>query len=665
MKKKNVGLSFWILMIAVVLYLNYSQSSKVSDEQISYNKFRTLLDAGKIVSVEIVKDETIKGSYRAEGKNVKFKTPYLDDPELIKDMQKNGVDYAGKTGGKWLSNLLFSFGPILLFILAWFIFATKMSGGSKQIFSFGKSRAQNAVKVETTFADVAGCDEVKDELVEIISFLKNPAKFQKLGGRIPKGVILYGDPGTGKTLLARAIAGEAKVPFFSASGSEFVEMFVGVGASRVRDLFQMAKAAAPAVIFVDEIDAVGRHRGAGLGGGHDEREQTLNQLLVGMDGFDPNTNVIVIAATNRPDILDPALLRPGRFDRHIHIPKPNIKEREEILKVHAKKIKTVENINLDMIARRTPGFVGSDLANIINESALLAARKDKEAVELIELEEAIDRVLSGPEKKSRVMRDSEKKIICYHESGHALAAKLLPNGDIVHKVSIIPRGPALGYTLQLPLEDRFIASEDELINKIKTLMGGRTAEKIVFKKLSTGASNDLEKATEIAHSMVTQFGMSSRVGPAVFKDSQNSVFLGMNISKNSRVSEKMKQLIDEEIRSIIVKAERETETLLIKNKKYLDILAAELEKRENLNAEDLDKIMTGEKLAPLKPKPMRTEKISSAGDTPEQDAKVPNPPADDAAKKTTETGAAEPEENSGARTGEKEKKDDNEPKKTA
>ncbi|MBU3954893.1 ATP-dependent zinc metalloprotease FtsH [bacterium] len=612
MNKKSFGVSFWMLLAALVLYLNYSQSKKTPDEQISYNMFRTYLDAGKIVAVEIVKDEFIKGSYRSEGKSVNFKTPYLDDSELIKDMQKNGVDYSGKTGGKWLSNLIFSFGPILLFILAWFIFATKMSGGSKQIFSFGKSRAQNAVKVETTFADVAGCDEVKDELVEIIAFLKNPKKFEKLGGRIPKGVILYGEPGTGKTLLARAIAGEANVPFFSASGSEFVEMFVGVGASRVRDLFQMAKAAAPAVIFVDEIDAVGRHRGAGLGGGHDEREQTLNQLLVGMDGFEPNTNVIVVAATNRPDILDPALLRPGRFDRHIHISKPNIKEREDILKVHAKKCKMAPDINLEVIARRTPGFVGSDLANIINESALLAARKDKDAIELVELEEAIDRVLAGPEKKSRVMRDSEKKIICYHESGHALVAKLTPDGDTVHKVSIIPRGPALGYTLQLPLEDRFIASKDELVNKIKTLLGGRAAEKIVFKQVSTGASNDLEKATEIAHSMVTQFGMSSRVGPAVFKDSQNSVFLGMDISKGSRISEKMKQIIDEEIRNIIIKAEREAEIVITKNRKYLDALAQELEKREMLDSDDLDKIMNGEKLAPIIEPPAKKENPSDA-----------------------------------------------------
>jgi len=626
MKKRNVGLSFWVLLAAIVLYLNYSQTTKVSDEQISYNKFRTLLEAGKIISVEIVKDETIKGDYRADGKSVSFKTPYLDDKDLIKDMQANGVDYAGKTGGKWLGNLLFSFGPILLFILAWFIFATKMSGGSKQIFSFGKSRAQNAVKVETTFADVAGCDEVKDELVEVISFLKNPEKFQKLGGRIPKGVILYGEPGTGKTLLARAIAGEAKVPFFSASGSEFVEMFVGVGASRVRDLFQMAKASAPAVIFVDEIDAVGRHRGAGLGGGHDEREQTLNQLLVGMDGFEPNTNVIVIAATNRPDILDPALLRPGRFDRHIHIPKPNIKEREDILDVHAKKIKMNKDINLEIVARRTPGFVGSDLANIINESALLAARKNKESVEMIDLEEAIDRVLAGPEKKSRVMRDSEKKIICYHESGHALVAKLMPDGDTVHKVSIIPRGPAFGYTLQLPLEDRFIASKDELINKIKTLLGGRAAEKIIFKQLSTGASNDLEKATEIAHSMVTQYGMSSRVGPAVFKDSQESVFLGMDISKGSRVSEKMKQIIDEEIRNIIIKAERDAENALTKNRKYLDAIAEELEKREMLNAEDLDKIMKGEELAPLASPPAKSENAApEMKNSPDETAKETDP----------------------------------------
>ena len=600
MPKRKIGLSFWLLVAALILYLNYTYSGKSKEEEITYDKFIQLIRAEKVVSVIIYKDDVIIGVYRSGMDKKKFKTPYLDDPNLIGELQTHGIEYTGKTGNKWFSNIIFNFGPILLFVLLWFLMATKMSGGAKQIFSFGKTRAHNATKVETTFADVAGCDEVKEELIEIIKFLKNPKKFEKLGGKIPKGVILYGAPGTGKTLLAKAIAGEAGVPFFSASGSEFVEMFVGVGASRVRDLFEMAKESAPAVIFVDEIDAVGRHRGAGLGGGHDEREQTLNQLLVGMDGFEENTNVIVIAATNRPDILDPALLRPGRFDRHIHVLPPNLTEREEILKVHAKKIKIAAEVDLAVIARRTPGFVGSDLANIINEAALLAARKDKEAVEMQELEEAIDRVIAGPEKKSRIMQEKEKKIICYHESGHALVAKLLPNGDPVHKVSIIPRGPALGYTLQLPTEDRYIASREELSDKIKVLLGGRCAEKVIFNQITTGASNDLEKATEIVYKMITEYGMSKRIGPAVFKEHGADVFLGMDLFKQPHISEKIKQTIDEEVTDIIVKLERETIELLEKNKKYLNKMAEELEKREILLGSDIESIMREEELPDFK-----------------------------------------------------------------
>ncbi|MFH1958664.1 MAG: ATP-dependent zinc metalloprotease FtsH [bacterium] len=599
MKKQKLGLSFWLLVIAVIIYLNYAYSRKPQVEEISYSRFKQLVRAEKIISVEIYKDEVIKGLYRSGEEKKVFKTPYLDDSKIIEELERHGVEYTGKTGNKWFINLLFNFGPIMLLILVWVLMATKMSGGAKQIFSFGKSRAHPAVKTKTTFEDVAGCDEVKEELLEVIKFLKDPKKFEKLGGKIPKGVILYGAPGTGKTLLARAVAGEAGVPFFSQSGSEFVEMFVGVGASRVRDLFLMAKRDAPSVIFVDEIDAVGRHRGAGLGGGHDEREQTLNQLLVEMDGFDQSTNVIIIAATNRPDILDPALLRPGRFDRHIHVPRPNIHEREEILKVHAREIKMGAGVNLKTIARRSPGFVGSDLANIINEAALLAARKDLDAVGMPELEEAIDRVIAGPEKKSRVMQEKEKKIICIHESGHALTAKKLPGGDPVHKVSIIPRGPALGYTLQLPVEDRYIALQDELLDKIKALLGGRVAEKIVFGHYSTGAQNDLEKATEIAHKMITQFGMSSRIGPATFNDSPDEVFLGMDISQRSSISEKTKQMIDEEVRNTILKAERGTTKVLTENRKFLEKIAEELEKREILDGEDIDKILRGEDLPPF------------------------------------------------------------------
>ncbi|MCD6423175.1 MAG: ATP-dependent zinc metalloprotease FtsH [Elusimicrobia bacterium] len=601
MKKQKLGLTFWLFVIALIFYINFAMGRKTNIEEIPYSKFKQLLKLGKIVSVEIIPGEFIKGVYFSQGEKREFKTSYIDDPNLLEEMEKQGVNYTAKTGGRWIRDLILSFGPFVLIILAWLFLLSRANGGARQIFSFGKARAQMPTQTKTTFDDVAGYEEVKEELIEIIKFLKDPQKFSRLGAKIPKGVLLYGPPGSGKTLLARAVAGEAGVPFFSASGSEFVEMFVGVGAARIRDLFQLAKKRAPAVVFIDEIDAVGRHRGAGLGGGHDEREQTLNQLLVEMDGFDPNTNIVIISATNRPDILDPALLRPGRFDRHIYVPAPNLKEREEILKVHAKKVKMAPEVDLKVIARRTPGFVGSDLANIINEAALLAARKDKEVVEMQDLEEAIDRVIAGPEKKSRVIQSKEKEIVSWHESGHALVAKFLPGGDPVHRVSIIPRGPALGYTLQLPLEDKHITSKEELLNKIKVLLGGRVAEKIAFNDYSTGAQNDLEKATEIAYKMVTKYGMSQRIGPAVFSETSEDVFLGLEIAKKTRVSEKMKQTIDEEVRNIIQKAERETLELLEKNKEILKKLAEELKKREVLDGNEIDKIIKGEELPPLEP----------------------------------------------------------------
>jgi len=601
MKKQKLGLTFWLFVIALIFYINFAMGRKTNIEEIPYSKFKQLLKLGKIVSVEIIPGEFIKGVYFSQGEKREFKTSYIDDPNLLEEMEKQGVNYTAKTGGRWIRDLILSFGPFVLIILAWLFLLSRANGGARQIFSFGKARAQMPTQTKTTFEDVAGYEEVKEELIEIIKFLKDPQKFSRLGAKIPKGVLLYGPPGSGKTLLARAVAGEAGVPFFSASGSEFVEMFVGVGAARIRDLFQLAKKRAPAVVFIDEIDAVGRHRGAGLGGGHDEREQTLNQLLVEMDGFDPNTNIVIISATNRPDILDPALLRPGRFDRHIYVPAPNLKEREEILKVHAKKVKMAPEVDLKVIARRTPGFVGSDLANIINEAALLAARKDKEVVEMQDLEEAIDRVIAGPEKKSRVIQSKEKEIVSWHESGHALVAKFLPGGDPVHRVSIIPRGPALGYTLQLPLEDKHITSKEELLNKIKVLLGGRVAEKIAFNDYSTGAQNDLEKATEIAYKMVTKYGMSQRIGPAVFSETSEDVFLGLEIAKKTRVSEKMKQTIDEEVRTIIQKAERETLELLEKNKEILKKLAEELKKREVLDGNEIDKIIKGEELPPLEP----------------------------------------------------------------
>jgi cell division protease FtsH len=448
-------------------------------------------------------------------------------------------------------------------------------------------------KSDVTFKDVAGCDEVKEELQEIIEFLKDPKKFQRLGGKIPKGVLLYGPPGTGKTLLAKAVAGEAGVPFFSASGSEFVEMFVGVGASRVRDLFEQGRKHAPCLLFIDELDAVGRHRFAGIGGGHDEREQTLNQLLVELDGFDTTEGVILIAATNRPDVLDPALLRPGRFDRHIVVPVPDIKGREEILKVHTRKVKLAPDVDLVIIAQRTPGFVGADLANLVNEAALLASRKNKDAVDMSDFDEAVEKVMAGPARKSRVISEREKKIIAYHESGHALVAKLTPGCDPVHKISLIPRGPALGYTLQLPAEDKYIISKQELLNKISVLLGGRIAEKLVFNDLTTGAQNDLSKATDIATKMVTEYGMSEKIGPLTLRKREEEIFLGRDyLSKEKLYSEYTAKLIDDEIKNIIETCSQNVEKLLSENIKKLDALANKLIEKEVLEGKEIDEIVS-------------------------------------------------------------------------
>jgi cell division protease FtsH len=467
--------------------------------------------------------------------------------------------------------------------------------------SFGKTKAKLAVGAskKITFKDVAGCDEAKEELQEIIEFLKDPEKFQKLGGKIPKGVLLFGSPGTGKTLLAKAIAGEANVPFFSSSGSEFVEMFVGVGASRVRDLFDHGRKSAPCLLFIDEIDAVGRHRFAGIGGGHDEREQTLNQLLVEMDGFDSKEGVILIAATNRPDVLDPALLRPGRFDRQVIIVSPDLKDREEILGVHSKKIRLDSDINLNVIARRTPGFVGADLANLVNEAALLAARNGQKTVNMKNMEEAIDRILAGPQRKSRLMSDKEKKIIAYHEAGHTLVAKFLPSADPVHKVSIIPRGPALGYTLQLPEKDKYLTSRSELLDKLSILFGGRVAEELVFSEITTGAQNDISKATEIAMRMITEFGMSDKIGPMTLQRPAEEVFLGRDISRDVRHSGKTSELIDEEVKNIIYSSKNRASKIIKDNMSILNKIVSYLLERENLSGEDIDKIIKGEELVPL------------------------------------------------------------------
>jgi len=500
----------------------------------------------------------------------------------------------------WWMRILSSLLPMVLIIGIWLFMMRQMQGGGNKVMSFGKSQAKLLGKEnpKVTFADVAGVDEAKEELQEVIDFLRNPAKFNQLGAKIPKGVLLYGPPGAGKTLLARAVAGEAGVAFFSISGSDFVEMFVGVGASRVRDLFRQAKANRPCIIFMDEIDAVGRHRGAGLGGGHDEREQTLNQLLVEMDGFDQNTGVILIAATNRPDILDPALLRPGRFDRRIVVDRPDLIGREQILNVHAKGKPLAKEVDLKVLARRTPGFVGSDLANLVNEAALLASRKGKKNIDMEDFEASIDRVIAGPEKKSRIMNEKEKEIVAYHESGHALVAKLLPNCDPVHKVSIIPRGSAaLGYTLQLPTEDRYLVSKSELMERLSVLLAGRVAEELTFKDVTTGAQNDLERATKIARQMVTEFGMSESLGPMTLGRKEQQVFLGRDIAENRNYSEEIAFKIDKEVEKIIESAYSRAKEILTKNKSKLKKIAKNLLEKETLEGEELDSLLKGVKLA--------------------------------------------------------------------
>ncbi|MBM3888144.1 MAG: ATP-dependent zinc metalloprotease FtsH, partial [Verrucomicrobia bacterium] len=517
--KPNLTL-LYILILAVGLFLLQSYLLNISSREVPYSEFKTAVVSGKVARCVLGKD---KISFRLWADERKSKmedleriTVAVNDPDLVKDLDKHGVNYKA-TAESGLGQFFMFWLPVLVLLgLLWFFIFRQMDRTGSMVMSFGKSRAKIFAErdTKTTFADVAGCDESKEELQEIIEFLKNPRKFQRLGGKIPKGVLLVGPPGTGKTLLARAVAGEAGVPFFWISGSDFVEMFVGVGAARVRDLFLQARSKAPCLVFVDEIDAVGRLRGAGLGGGHDEREQTLNALLVEMDGFDSQKGVIILAATNRPDVLDPALLRPGRFDRQVVIDAPDAKGREAILKVHLRNKPLGADVKLEVVAKRTPGFSGADLANVANEAALLAARRNKNKLEMCEFEEAIDRVIAGPERKSRAISEREKKIIAYHESGHALVAKNCPLADPLHKVSIIPRGhAALGYTLQLPVEDRYMASRSDLNDKLTVLLGGRAAEEVVLNELSTGAANDLDRATDIARAMVCQYGMSDRLGP--------------------------------------------------------------------------------------------------------------------------------------------------------
>lgn len=603
--------------LAVIIVYNLTRSLQGIRPEISFNEFIDqlgTLDPDKpsnVTKVTIVGNKEVLGELdeetplhdlrRGTVRSQFFRTTLtFNDPDLVKEvMYKKGVKIILKSeAGMWKSlffNLLI---PVLFLGLLWLFFIRQMQMGGSRALAFGKSRAKllSEDRPKITFNDVAGEDEAKQELQEIIEFLKEPKKFQKLGAKIPKGVLLYGPPGCGKTLLAKAIAGEADVPFFSISGSDFVEMFVGVGASRVRDMFEQGRRNAPALIFIDEIDAVGRQRFAGIGGGHDEREQTLNQLLAEMDGFDTKEGVILLAATNRPDVLDAALLRPGRFDRQIEVYSPDLKGREDILKVHTKKVVLDKELDIKTIAKKTPGFSGADLANVVNEAALLAARRGKSAVGMEEFEEATERVIAGPERKSRVISDYERGIVAYHESGHALLALLIPEADPLHKVSIIPRGgQALGYTLQLPLEDRYLTTKKELLGRMTVFLGGRAAEELVYSESTSGAQNDLEMVTQAARKMVCEFGMSKKLGPITFREREERLFLGRDLTREKHYSEKIALDIDSEIRAIVDECYQRAESLLKENREKLDKLAETLKKREVLDGEEVKKIVGVEK----------------------------------------------------------------------
>ena len=601
----------WVIILISAIFVSGLFTGKGGDElELEYYEYEHFLNSELIATAEIIQTDfhgklkrlsTVeRGSQRLQVDAFWVILPRDVDEAMEKEWKARGVQYTfGKPSVDWGGYLL-SMAPWLLLIVFWIFIMRRMQGGmggTKGLFSFGKSRARlwTTDKPGVTFDDVAGCEEAKTELTEIIQFLKHPKRYQKLGGRIPKGVLLLGPPGTGKTLMARAVAGEANVPFFSISGADFVEMFVGVGASRVRDLFEQGKKHAPAIVFIDEIDAVGRHRGAGLGGGHDEREQTLNALLVEMDGFEPNTNIIVLAATNRPDVLDTALVRPGRFDRQVVVDAPDLRGRHGILKVHTRKI-PMKDVNLETIAKGTPGLVGADLENIVNEAALLAARKEKSNVNMDDFEEAKDKVMMGVERKSMLLSDEEKELTAYHESGHALVAKLLPDADPIHKVTIIPRGRALGLTSQLPIDERHNYPKSYIETRLKVLMGGRVAEQIIFGELTTGGGNDIEVASEVARKMVCEWGMSKVMGPLTFGKKEQEIFLGREIAQHRDYSELTAQKIDEEVTKIVTEAEKVVMKLLKNNIDKLHSLAKVLLEYETINGADIDDILAGVKL---------------------------------------------------------------------
>ena len=629
---KNVLFYLLIIMVIIWMFDLYGEkNSKPAD--ISYTSFMQHVQQDEIKQVTIV-DNVISGKLK-DGKE--FSTVAPNDSKLVEKLEAKKVDIKAELPPQppWWMSILSSILPMLIIVGLWFMLMNQGGAGGGKVMNFGKSRARryDEEKLKITFKDVAGADEAKQELEEVVEFLKHPQKYNDLGAKIPKGVLLYGPPGTGKTLLAKAVAGEAGVPFFSISGSDFVEMFVGVGASRVRDLFDQAKKSAPCIVFIDEIDAVGRQRGAGLGGGHDEREQTLNQLLVEMDGFSANEGIIMIAATNRPDILDPALLRPGRFDRQIVVDRPDIKGRTEILKVHVKGKPIGQDVNLDVIAQRTPGFTGADLSNLVNEAALLTARKDKKAINMPEMEEAAERVIMGPERKSRVISDKEKRLTAYHEGGHTIVGMLLEHTDPVHKVTIIPRGRAGGYTLSLPKEDKYYATRSEMLDELKVLLGGRVAEALVLKEISSGASNDLQRATQLARQMICEYGMSENIGPVTFGHRQDQVFLGRDIARDKDYSEEVAAEIDKEVRSFMEDAYAATEKLLSDNIDKLHVIAKALMEKETLEEEEINQlvkyghILTAEEKLQLVQQSVVDEEIAAAPAA-EADVKAEAPAAE-------------------------------------
>jgi len=651
---KNLMLWAAISLVMVVLFNLFNQPQG-ANAKLSYSDFMQKVNAGDVLSVKI-QGHKITGVLTGGGK---FLTYVPEDPSLVGTLMQKKVEVMAEPDEEspWYMTLLVSWFPMLLLVGVWIFFMRQMQNGGGRAMSFGRSRARMISQEQTrvTFDDVAGVDEAKEELSEVVQFLSDPKKFTRLGGRIPKGVLLVGSPGTGKTLLARAVAGEAGVPFFSISGSDFVEMFVGVGAARVRDLFLQGKKNAPCLIFIDEIDAVGRQRGAGLGGGHDEREQTLNQLLVEMDGFESNEGVILIAATNRPDVLDPALLRPGRFDRQVVVPTPDVRGRLRILEVHTRRSPLSPDVNLDLLARGTPGFSGADLENLVNEAALQAAKVNKDRVDMVDFEQAKDKVLMGKERRSLILSDEEKRTTAYHEGGHALVAKKLPGTDPVHKVSIIPRGMALGITMQLPTDDRHNYSRDFLQNNLAVLMGGRVAEELVLHQMTTGAGNDIERATTMARKMVCSWGMSEVLGPLSYGERDDEIFLGKDLVHHKNFSEETSRQIDAEVRKIVEEAYNRARSILEKETDALESIAKALLERETITGDEIDRLLRGETLPPpenpVGGTPAGTGSAAASGSTPPADAVSPSaavPPTEETAKTdTTDEFTLEPDDGHG------------------